>query len=120
MSAPVRKLSAPLWADDPRAGGWESPDRKVIFFRIGMMFWFATTGGAGIDTQTFTGPFIYTWYFGQMALPLLLLEFYFWASEPERGAAWKLGAALIVVAATIAMSIGIFAAVVGMWLPRIV
>ena len=42
------------------------------------------------------------------------------ASEPERGAAWKLGAALIVVAATIAMSIGIFAAVVGMWLPRIV
>ena len=92
----------------------------VWFFRIGMMFWFATTGGAGIDTQTFTGPFIYTWYFGQMALPLLLLEFYFWASEPERGAAWKLGAALIVVAATIAMSIGIFAAVVGMWLPRIV
>lgn len=92
----------------------------VWFFRIGMMFWFATTGGAGIDTQTFTGPFIYTWYFGQMALPLLLLEFYFWASEPERGAAWKLGAALIVVAATIAMSIGIFAAVAGMWLPRIV
>ena len=92
----------------------------VWFFRVGMMFWFAATGGIGIDTATFSGPFIYTWYFGQMALPLLILEFYFWASAARRRDIWKFAATATVLAATIAMSIGIFAAIVGMWLPRIV
>ncbi len=92
----------------------------VWFFRVGMMFWFMATGGIGIDTETFSGPFIYSWYFGQMALPLLLLEIYLWASAPQRHGAAKLAAASIVFVATAAMGIGIFAAAMGMWLPRIV
>ncbi|NVJ97192.1 MAG: DUF2306 domain-containing protein [Alphaproteobacteria bacterium] len=90
----------------------------VWFFRIGMMFWFMTTGGIGINPETFEGPFITFVYFGQMAVPLLFLETYFFAQKSKKPAV-KSGAALLIFAAAVATLIGVFAASLGMWFPRI-
>lgn len=77
----------------------------VWFFRIGLMFWFITTGGIGIDAETFEGPFLSFMYFAQMALPLLILEIYFWAQN-HKYAKPKLVAALVVLLATGVTAIG--------------
>ncbi len=90
----------------------------VWFFRIGLMGWFLTTGGAGINTETFTGPFITFWFYGQMFVPLAILELYFRAQDND-ASALKFGAAAVVIGAAIATAIGVFAATMGMWLPRI-
>ncbi len=90
----------------------------VWFFRIGMMFWFMTTGGIGINTETFTGPFITFLYFGQMLVPLFFLEVYFRAQDGD-SMMGKLIAAFLVFAATGATALGTFAATMGMWLPRL-
>lgn len=90
----------------------------VWFFRIGIMFWFMTTGGVGIDPETFTGPFLTLWFLGQMFVPLLVLEIYFRAQDSDAGT-FKLGAALLVLAAAGATGVGVFAATMGMWLPRL-
>ena len=90
----------------------------VWFFRIGMMFWFMATGGVGIDTETFTGPFITFIYFGQMFVPLLVLEIYFRAQD-SNSAGLKLSATLLVFLATGVTAIGTFAATMGMWFPRL-
>jgi uncharacterized membrane protein len=90
----------------------------VWFFRIGLMFWFMTTGGIGIDPETFQGPFLTFMYFGQMFIPLAILQVYFNAQDSEN-AGLKITAALLVLIATGATGIGIFAAAMGMWLPRL-
>ncbi|MEL6362849.1 MAG: DUF2306 domain-containing protein [Pseudomonadota bacterium] len=90
----------------------------VWFFRVGLMFWFMATGGIGIDTETFEGPFITFIYFGQMFVPLALLQIYFIAQDSNHGAV-KVMTSLLVVAAAIATAVGIFAATMGMWLPRL-
>lgn len=90
----------------------------VWFFRIGLMFWFMTTGGIGINTETFEGPFITFIYFGQMAVPLLLLEGYFFAQK-NKSAVVKSGMAVVIFAAAIATLLGVFAASMGMWFPRL-
>jgi len=90
----------------------------VWFFRIGLMFWFMTTGGIGIDPKTFEGPFLIFMYFGQMAIPLLILESYFLAQR-SKNTAVKSGVALVIVAATGVTLMGTFAATMGMWLPRL-
>ena len=90
----------------------------VWFFRIGMMFWFMTTGGIGIDVETFTGPFITFIYFGQMFVPLLFLEIYFRAQDSQ-SAVQKIASTLLVLFATGVTAIGSFAATMGMWLPRL-
>ncbi len=90
----------------------------VWFFRIGVMFWFMATGGIGIDPETFTGPFITFLYFGQMFVPLLFLEIYFRAQE-SASAAPKVAATLLVLVATGVTAIGVFAASMGMWLPKL-
>lgn len=90
----------------------------VWFFRIGIMFWFMTTGGIGIDPKTFEGPFLTFLYFAQMAVPLAVLQLYFWAQDVER-AGPKFVAAIVVLAATGVTATGSFAATMGMWLPRL-
>jgi uncharacterized membrane protein len=90
----------------------------VWFFRIGMMFWFMTTGGVGIDSETFTGPFLDFIYFGQMIVPLLFLEIYFRAQD-NHAAAPKIAATLLVLLATGITAVGVFAATMGMWLPEL-
>ena len=90
----------------------------VWFFRVGLMGWVLMTGGAGIDWETFSGPFITFWGFGQYLLPLAVLELYFRAERSPDGRL-KLLASIVLFACTIVMGIGIFAATTGLWLPRI-
>lgn len=90
----------------------------VWFFRIGIMFWFITTGGLGIDPETFEGPALSVLYFAQMFVPLAILQLYFNAQDSTR--TWsKIATALIVTAATGVTALGIFGATMGMWLPRL-
>jgi len=88
----------------------------VWFFRVGLMGWFALTGGVGIDQETFTGPFITFIYFGQMFVPLALLELYFRAQSSKSNRV-KIATAMVIFGATLYMCVGIFVATVGMWLP---
>ncbi len=90
----------------------------VWFFRIGLMGWVVLTGGAGIDFETFTGPFLTFWGFGQYLLPLAVLELYFRAQQSTDGRL-KVATSVVLLVCTLAMGIGIFAATAGMWLPRI-
>ncbi len=90
----------------------------VWFFRIGIMFWFMTTGGVGIDTETFTGPAITTIYFAQMFVPLAVLQLYFSAQDSATTSA-KLATALVVLSATAVTGAGTVAATMGMWLPKL-
>ncbi len=89
----------------------------VWFFRIGLMFWFAATGGIGIDVETFSGPFMSIWSFGQYLLPLAILELYFRASDRAGPIGlWVMSGVL--AAFTLIMGVGIFVATMGMWLPH--
>ncbi len=88
----------------------------VWFFRIGLMFWFMATGGIGIDMETFQGPFLTFIYFGQMAIPLLVLELYFWAQR-SRQPALTYSAALVILASAGVTAAGTLAASMGMWFP---
>lgn len=90
----------------------------VWFFRIGLMFWFMTTGGIGIDPESFEGPMLIVLYFAQMAIPLGVLQLYFNAQDAA-GAIPKLSAAAVVVAASGVTALGVFAAAMGLWLPRL-
>lgn len=90
----------------------------VWFFRIGMMGWIVLTGGIGIDFETFTGPFLKFWFFGQMLIPLALLELYIRARD-SNSTLLKYSTTAAVSIATLAMMLGIGAATFGMWLPRL-
>lgn len=89
----------------------------VWFFRIGLFFWFAVMGTVGIDTQTFRGPTLYTLGFAQYVIPLAVLQLYL-AAQDSRNDFFKLLTALIVLVLTAGMGLGIFAATMGLWLPR--
>ena len=91
----------------------------VWFFRIGLMFWFLATGGVGIDPETFRGPFITFIYFGQMAVPLAVLQAYFIAQDRNE-LGLNVAVSLLVVAASVVTGVGVFAATMGMWLPRLI
>ena len=74
--------------------------------------------GAGIDFETFTGPFVAFWGFGQYLLPLAVLELYFRALDRANPLGLiTMAAGLLVL--TVGTGIGIFAASAGMWLPRL-
>lgn len=91
----------------------------VWFFRIGFMFWMAINQGpVGIDLETFTGPAVTFIAFGQYLIPLAALELYFFARD-KAGVLGKLATSLVILLLTLAMGFGIFAATMGMWLPRI-
>lgn len=91
---------------------------SVWFLRVGFRTWDLLTGGAGINEETFTGPFVYAWHFGQYLLPLAVLELYFRARDsanPRHRSAMATG----LFALTILMSIGIVQAAKNSWLPRL-
>lgn len=94
----------------------------VWFFRIGLMCWLVLNGGpAGFDPKTFSGPFLTALAVLVYALPVPLgvLELYFYAQkEAKRGITTAV--ALLIFVMTALMAIGIFGAIAGMWLPRIV
>ncbi len=91
----------------------------VWFFRIGLMFWlFINKGPVGFDPETFRGPFLTFLGFGQYLIPLILLELYFIAQKKKSTVIqYVMSFGLVLV--TIITAIGVFAATMGMWLPRI-
>lgn len=91
----------------------------VWFFRVGLMFWIAIHGGpAGFNPDTFTGPSLSFLAYAQYLLPLAVLQLYL-LCRAHGGAATRFGMAALLVLCTLAMSMGIFVATMGMWLPSI-
>ena len=91
---------------------------SVWFLRVGTRLWVFLTGGIGIDSETFTGPFVVVAHFGQYLLPLAVLELYFQArdaSDPRARVAMAGGLFVL----TILMGIGIFLVATKSWLARI-
>ena len=89
----------------------------VWFFRVGLMGWAMLTGGIGIDWETFTGPFLYVLGFAQYLLPLAMLEWYF-RCQRSASAGVRMAFVGTLLPLTVFMSLGIFTATTGMWLPR--
>lgn len=91
----------------------------VWFFRIGLMFWLLVNGGpVGFDPETFRGPFLVFLGFGQYIIPLLIYELY--RKVSDRGTSLqKLSVTLVLILAIMITATGIFAATMGMWLPRV-
>jgi hypothetical protein len=91
----------------------------VWFFRVGLMFWLLLNKGpVGFDPNTFQGPFVTFLSFAQYLLPLAVLEIYL-RTRDRNGATGKLATAAGLFVLTAAMGVGIFAATMGMWLPRV-
>lgn len=91
----------------------------VWFFRIGLMFWLLINGGpVGFDPETFRGPFLVFLGFGQYTLPLFIYELYRRANK--NGIPWqKIALSLVLIMSTLITATGIFAATMGLWLPRL-
>jgi len=90
----------------------------VWFFRVGLMGWASLTGGIGIDFESFTGPFLWVIGFAQYLLPLAVLEWYF-LCQGRSGAAGQWLFAGTLAGLTLIMGVGIVAATMGLWLPRL-
>ncbi|SFJ83229.1 Predicted membrane protein [Caulobacter sp. UNC279MFTsu5.1] len=90
----------------------------VWFYRVGLMAWFLVNRGPAGHTDSFDGPFDVFWAYGCYLLPLAVLELHQWVRD-RGGAAAKLGMAGLIGAAALATGLGVFGAVVGMWLPRL-
>ena len=91
----------------------------VWFFRVALMGWAMLTGGWGIDWESFTGPFLYALGVGQYLLPLAMLQWYFHCQTRDAGQGAQFVFVTTLVPLTLFMAVGIFAATMGMWLPRI-
>jgi len=91
----------------------------VWFFRIGLMLWvLLNKGPAGFDPKTFTGPFLTLWSFGDYLLPLAVLEIYL-RVKASAGVRARFAMAGALAVLTLAMTVGIAVATMGMWLPRL-
>lgn len=91
----------------------------VWFFRVGLMFWIIVNHGpAGFDPATFTGPTLSILSFAESLLPLAILELYLRARDGG-SVIRRLSVAVGLMVATVATGVGIAAAAMFMWLPRI-
>jgi hypothetical protein len=91
----------------------------VWFFRIGLMFWLSINQGpAGFDSARFVGPFITFLAFAQYLIPLAVLELYLRAQE-RAGAPARIAMAAGLSILTVAMGVGIVAATMGLWVPKV-
>lgn len=90
----------------------------VWFFRVMLMGWIVANGApVGIGDEL-NGPVAYAIGFAQYLVPLAVYEIY-WRARDLGGAAARAGAALMMASATAATAFGVFAAAIGMWLPRL-
>jgi uncharacterized membrane protein len=91
----------------------------VWFMRVMYGFLGLLAGGTppGV-TDNLDGPTDVAVSFGCYLLPLAVYEIYVRAKD-SRDATFKLSAAALVVLAAVATGLGVFAAALGMWLPRI-
>ncbi len=93
------------------AGSW--------FFRVELMAWIALNRGpAGFDPQTFTGPAVTALAFGQLLLPLAVLEAWLRVRE-HGGAAARAALAAGFVGLTLLTALGVGVAAKVMWLPHL-
>jgi Predicted membrane protein (DUF2306) len=93
----------------------------VWFFRVGLMSWLVINQApVGFNPETFTGPFLWVLSTFAYAVPisLILLEMYFYAQKKQNQVFSNI-TSVIIFLFTIIMTIGIFGATMGMWLPRI-
>lgn len=91
----------------------------VWFFRVGLMAWVVLNQGpVGFDPDTFRGPFLSFLAFAQFLLPLAILQLYFVVQQ--RAGPWLRHAmAATLVALTLLTALGIGAASMLMWLPKL-
>ncbi len=92
----------------------------VWFFRVGLMAWLVTVGPVGIDTETFTGPFLNALALFAYAIPLslIVLELYLKAQKTDNPA-FRTATAIVIFLVTLLTAIGVFGATMGLWLPHI-
>mgnify|MGYP000400969408 CR=1 FL=1 len=91
----------------------------VWMFRIGLMAWIMFHGKpVGFDPATFSGPFLNFLFTLVYILPLLCLEGYLRAQSNGTVLNKTITASWLAVL-TLIMLAGVFAAAMGMWLPRI-
>jgi uncharacterized membrane protein len=93
----------------------------VWFFRMGLRFWlFINDGPAGFDFKTFTGPFLtfLSIFIYVTPITLILLEMYLYAQK-NKNQTFSYITATVIFIFTVIMAIGIYAATVKTWVPRI-
>ncbi|WP_298544018.1 DUF2306 domain-containing protein [uncultured Aquimarina sp.] len=91
----------------------------VWFFRIGLMLWLFIHGEpVGFDPETFRGPFLTFLGIGQYVIPLIILEMYLYAQK-RKNIPVKVAMSTFLIVLTVLTGIGVFAATMGMWLPRL-
>ena len=91
----------------------------VWMFRVGLMAWLSIHGKpVGFDPVSFSGPFLTTLYITVYVLPLFFLEIYL-RSQKSRSVPKKLMTTTMVTLISLIMILGVFAATMGMWLPRV-
>lgn len=88
----------------------------VWFFRVAIMAWVILNQGPAGMTRRLDGPADIGLQFGSYLLPVALLEAYF-AAQRIRQDRLSVLVAILLLAATALMAVGIFGTVVGMWLP---
>ncbi len=91
----------------------------VWSFRIGLMLWLMIhQAPVGFDPETFEGPFLSFLGFAQYLVPLAVAQLYFSASDSNNSICKTL-MFLSLILISLAISCGIFAASMGMWLQLI-
>jgi hypothetical protein len=89
----------------------------VWFLRIGVMLWVLANGGPVGLGKDLSGPAGIALTFAQCAVPLAILESYFWA-QSGRSARRKLAIAEVMVGGSVATATGLVMAAAFMWLPH--
>jgi hypothetical protein len=91
----------------------------VWFFRVGIMLWLVINQApVGFDPETFQGPFLNFLYVLVYIMPQVFVEMYFQAKE-SKNKKFKFGISAFLFVVTLGMAVGIFAATMGMWLPKL-
>jgi hypothetical protein len=90
----------------------------VWLFRVFLMLWVMVwRAPVGFDPETFTGPFLNFLGFMVYVFPQAIVAFYFLAKKSEQPAIkWVFSALLFLI--TIGTMLGIAAATMGLWVPR--
>lgn len=91
----------------------------VWLFRVFLMLWLAIfKAPVGFDPETFTGPFLTTLGIMVYIFPQVMVYYYF-NTKASNSAAQKWVFNCILTFITLGMMVGITAATMGMWLPRL-
>jgi uncharacterized membrane protein len=92
----------------------------VWLFRIFLMLWLTIYNRpVGFDPETFTGPFLTILGLLVYIFPQVFITGYF-KSRESRSARLKMQFSLVLILVTVGMTIGLFAAITRMWLPKII